>query len=577
MKADIRDCNKRIDVVESNANAQIIKRDMQNHVLHRRLNRGDFGVSGMPVLVNIAVAIATFHKINLSTQDVTYVCYINNHMSLPVGFKTPEDYFKETLDFLKEYSWIYQEANTCFIKSNILSKMPKEFRNYFQNINNHDLNQFPLVHLPLKAEPMLMEFRRRLSSLIPQEAFADPPPLEEMSHFKTENFRKMNLKKRHEILRLAQAIHTQLQPREKEQSQQQTAESDQEKVVLIDFGCGLGYLSEMLYKLNHNYLILGLESDPVRVEAAEKRLEAYMPGAKEAIHYRQQFITENSKDFINESVTELLQSNYCPRQDTLRQPTTQAIIGLHACADLTITSMKLFLRMPQVRHLIIMPCCYHKMQMCAGTMKFHNFPLSRRLQKVVVPDEDDDDKASDSSVINNYSSYLNRPFLRLACQQTLKRWHKCTVEQHSRHAREMFLRAMVEALPHKETEIVVKCKEKIDLLKENILDFNTIRHLYQLQETRDVSRRVVVDWSEEHVREFYMLVAKYGDGEKLAEGLTCLQTAIQKLCENLVLYDRLCFMEETAAELNLNIYVRYEKLMDEELSPRCYVLIAEKL
>ncbi|XP_073811666.1 methyltransferase-like protein 25B [Musca autumnalis] len=490
-----------------------------------------------------------------------------DNMSLPDGFKTPDDYFKEAIEFLREYSWIYQEANTCFIKSKILDKMPTEFQKYFQNIDNTQLNQFPHVHKPLNGieGESLKGFRQRLCSLIPQEAYEDPPPLEEKINLKTDNFKKMNLKKRHEILRLAQAIHKQLQPNGVEQ---------QQTCALIDFGCGLGYLSEILYKLNDNYLILGLESDPLRVLAAKKRLQEYMPQAKGSILYCQQFITDNSKDFISERVKELLQSNYCQSKDTLRRPppARQAIIGLHACADLTITSMKLFLHMAEVRHLVIMPCCYHKMEMCAATLKFCNFPLSRSLQKAVVSSQD----GGDGDVINNYVKYLNRPFLRLACQQTLKRWQNCSAEQHSLHGREMFLRAMAEALPRKETEIVVKCKEKINLLKEKILDFNTFRQLYHLQSTKLVEASMV-DWSLEHEREFNALLEQYPNGEKLAEGLTCLQTSIQKLCENLVLYDRLCFMQETAVDLKLNINVRYEKLMDEELSPRCYVLIAEKL
>lgn len=440
-------------------------------------------------------------------------------MSLPKGFTTPDDYFLESISFLKEFSWIYQEANTCFIKSNILANMPKEFRSYFQDIDNNELNQFPYVHQTLTTlqEPSIKEFRRRLSSLIPKEAFEDPPPLEGNLNLKTENFKKMNVKKRHEILRLAQAIHRELQ-------------QEHESCVLIDFGCGLGYLSEILYKLNENYLILGLESDPLRVQAAEKRLEAYMPKAKNSICYCQQFITENSKDFIAENVTELLQSNYGYGNDTLR-PTTQAIIGLHACADLTITSMKLFLYTPEVRHLIIMPCCYHKMQMCATTLRFNNFPLSRSLKKVIAVGEDDnsdnekkEQNGENDSVINNYSRYLNRPFLRLACQQTLKRWQNCTAEQHSRHGREMFLRAVAEALPRKETEIVVKCKEKIDLLPENILGYKHFRHLYRLQSKINGE---LLDWSEVHEKAFNMLLEQYPYGERLAEGLTCLQTAIQ--------------------------------------------------
>lgn len=44
-----------------------------------------------------------------------------------------------------------------------------------------------------------------------------------------------------------------------------------------------------------------------------------------------------------------------------------------------------------------------------------------------------------------------------------------------------------------------------------------------------------------------------------------------------MLYDRLCYLREVAAAQQLRLEVRYEKLFDEKVSPRCRVLIAEKL
>lgn len=49
------------------------------------------------------------------------------------------------------------------------------------------------------------------------------------------------------------------------------------------------------------------------------------------------------------------------------------------------------------------------------------------------------------------------------------------------------------------------------------------------------------------------------------------------MCENVVLYDRLCFLKESSLERNLQIQARYEKIFDESLSPRCQVLIVEKI
>ncbi|XP_065368944.1 uncharacterized protein LOC135961373 [Calliphora vicina] len=503
-------------------------------------------------------------------------------MSLPNGFINSYEYFQQVNEFLKKNSWIYREANTGFVKAGTLNQMPQEYKDYFTEINTEELNKFPYVHEPLTHLNVesLNNFRHKLAELIPLAAYNEPQDVEKP--IKMENLKKMNVKKQHEIQRLATVVKETLKLNEDEHQNE-----EQEKYVLIDFGSGLGYLSEMLYKLNRNLLILGLEADTYRVEAAEKRVKTYMPTAINSIQYRQQFITESSKDFIVKTVEEVFKLNY---QHVAPQIATNVvIIGLHACADLTITSLKLFLQLPEVQHLIIMPCCYHKLQVCddtatttAAALKFRNFPLSESLKQVLLDNEDNvTDKANYAECNDDFTTYLNRPFLRLACQQTLKRWNKCSPTEHHVHGSEMFLRAVAESIKLKDEElefIVVKRKEeKIELnslTAEQLQSFETFSRLYSLK-SKTTNEFVV--WSAQHRKKFCELIEKYPNGGKLAEGLTCLQTSMQKLCENLVLYDRLCYMEETALKMDLKIKVRYEKIMDEELSPRCYVLIADKL
>ncbi|XP_075167966.1 putative methyltransferase-like protein 25 [Haematobia irritans] len=471
------------------------------------------------------------------------------NMARSASFDSNYEYFKQVIKFLRKYSWAYEEANTCFIKSKTLEKMPKEFHHYFQNITTEDLNLFPQVHEPLvnnKPPHSVLEFRQQLAILIPANAFSDPLTGDKL--IEVDNMRNMNLKKRHEIQRLANIINRELKFRR--------------KCVLVDFGCGLGYLSEILYKYNKNFLILGLESDPHRVEAANKRLRSYVSKDTKNIEYSEHYITEESKDFITKSIENLLHSN--EDKESTVAPST-AIIGLHACADLTITSMKLFLEMSHVKNLIIMPCCYHKMKMSSNNLEFQNFPLSCALKEVLYEEHSNG---------SSYVHYLNRPFLRLACQQTVKRWQKSSKEQHEIHGLEMFLRGTAEALTNKEGEMVAKSKKHFELGSISNVDFEMFSQLYHLKSKND---SIKVDWTQAHRQEFHNILQTYPDGDKLAEGLTCLQTSMQKLCENLVLYDRLCYIKEMASELKLNLNVHYEKLMDEELSPRCYALVAEKL
>lgn len=57
---------------------------------------------------------------------------------------------------------------------------------------------------------------------------------------------------------------------------------------------------------------------------------------------------------------------------------------------------------------------------------------------------------------------------------------------------------------------------------------------------------------------------------RLFEALNVLQAAVQGLCENLVLLDRVEFLKEKG------IFCKVAKVTDDILSPRCFALIASK-
>lgn len=57
----------------------------------------------------------------------------------------------------------------------------------------------------------------------------------------------------------------------------------------------------------------------------------------------------------------------------------------------------------------------------------------------------------------------------------------------------------------------------------------------------------------------------------LIEALTALQMAIQSVCENLVLLDRVEFLREKG------VVCEVQKVTDDRISPRCYALVATKV
>lgn len=404
-------------------------------------------------------------------------------MSLPRGFANDDAYFRAAVDFLHQHSWIYREANTSCLKS--FDAMPGYMKDYFLELTNDQLNIFPFVQEPLGECPKeVLRFRQEIANLTPTQAAA-AAPAGDMPGNATRNNCKMSTKKLHEIDKLATHIH----------------EHCPDTKFIVDLGSGLGYLSEALLKLNDNYLILGLEADEKRVHTARQRSQT--AANANSISYEQLFITADA------SCCARIQE-YAAALGLEQAPT--ALIGLHACADLSISAMLLFLRMPQVRCLHIMPCCYHKLALSADACSFVNFPLSRALKEAM-------------STVS--AACFNRPFLRLACQQTNSRWQS-DGQAHVEHGKQMFARAMAAALCDDDELTRVRRPGKAQTDCHDWQTFANIKHKYQLHSRQT---GLALDWRPIHESRFDAISQLYanGRGACLAEALTCLQASIQVL------------------------------------------------
>ncbi|XP_073838504.1 uncharacterized protein [Musca autumnalis] len=97
IKNDIARCNEKVAAVEASVKAledenKLLK--AENNALHRRLNRADFLISGLPDglndLVEIVISIAAFFNVNLERRDVGLACYINNRKHILVKLNCAE-------------------------------------------------------------------------------------------------------------------------------------------------------------------------------------------------------------------------------------------------------------------------------------------------------------------------------------------------------------------------------------------------------------------------------------------------------------------------------------------------------
>lgn len=203
-----------------------------------------------------------------------------------------------------------------------------------------------------------------------------------------------------------------------------------------------GYLSEYLRE-QHPFKILGLECDTQRVESAIKRQVKFFATSTNHVKYRQHFITESSMAFIKEQIR--IEFN-------LERPKI-GLIGLHACGELTVDALKLAANEPLVQGLVIMPCCYHRMALVTETT-FRSFPLSASLQSIMDNVTDTATTRSPTcaplgtSAGRTLSSLpiFHRPFLRLACQQSVKHWQRMSEVEHLMHGHRMYTRSLAGAL-----------------------------------------------------------------------------------------------------------------------------------
>jgi Methyltransferase domain len=401
-------------------------------------------------------------------------------------------YLKELVDFLHSIKWMFCELNTQYVNQSVILKNQE----FLESLNEIDLNDFPELRIPRNIHP------KCLQKLIEQiNRFNIAFDTINTESWKSTPVRKLSVKKQYEIENVSKVIRS---------------VCGDDVSQLVDFGSGLGYLGHYMYD-NYEYSVLGLESCEDRVEKAIDRQMKYHPNSVGKVKHVQHFISSESEDFILQKIED--------------DASSLAIFGLHGCGDLTVTAIKLFLNMNRVKKIIFIPCCYHKMTTDSNDEEFNFFPLSDELRAISA----------------SYENFLNRPFLRLGGQQSPAKWKDMTKAEHWIHGKNMFERAVVEAVILEDETI-----KRINNLSivENRVTMDDIMIKYQLL---DKTTLMIKRWQSHHHDRFTELREKYSHGEELSENLFCLQTAIQSNCENSI-----------------------KKLQNDKLSPRCLILIAEK-
>ncbi|CAH1163545.1 unnamed protein product [Phaedon cochleariae] len=454
-------------------------------------------------------------------------------MTLPSSYKTTSEYFKDSLEFLKTYQWLYNCSNTDILVRNTFENFPSEWLDYFQNLTDEDLNKLSLKYVEVDCPTSLKQFLEKVERLQPNITVA-----QENDGYAFPHNSGLTEKKAHEILAMAPIVHELCK----------TNGLD----FIIDVGSGLGYLSHHLNERYH-YRVLGLECSKDHIALAYKNQEKFHPQSKGEVMFIEHLINEDSAEVISRIAEQFIGSKK-----------SCCIIGLHACADLSITILDLFEKLDFASCLAIMPCCYHRIKLRGedGDKEyFRNFPLSEVLIDLFEEYE--------------AHTFLKRPFLRLACQQSKGSFVAMTEEEHNRHARNFMFRAILQEVAAQENCRVTRLKRKSSKSRHPDPDEDFAAYLTDLEHShrleRDGPEKDHPHVNDERFRRKMLEKWQEQKGNcRLVEVLTGMQASIQGVCENVVLLDRVEHLRRKGFRC------RVEKVTNDLVSPRCHALIASK-
>jgi len=180
-----------------------------------------------------------------------------------------------------------------------------------------------------------------------------------ISKVKNEIFnRHVKLKKRHEIVRLSQLT---------DQILGQIPDCN----TIVDCGSGQGHLSRIL-SLCYGYNVISIEADSENVSGAAKKDNRILQAL---LRYK---LTQKSQSDCPQKLNHILSQTSSVHQMT-NSSDNHVLLGLHACGPLSHTILRQFANCDSAKALILVSCCYMKIDINRLVNVSNNFSLFRFL------------------------------------------------------------------------------------------------------------------------------------------------------------------------------------------------------
>jgi len=419
--------------------------------------------------------------------------------------------------FLKSYEWLFNFSNLDILQEH--KKWPQEWMTFFQSTPLQSAKQiFQLepddeckVDVPFFVEQFIQQrndvvhdFETRYVETISNEVEVQPSMKKGLSP-----------KKEHEVVKFGSFINSKL--------------SDCDRI--IDVGSGAGHLERYLLEVWKKsdvrcQEICGIESENGHIESANKW--AHRSGL-------------DCQKQVKSVAAKLEDHPHCFKkieEQVGSAKNRQALIGLHACGDLTNTMLSWFVSSSNYfSKLAVVSCCYHKMS---------TFPISDQVRNILQED----------GVYWGLASTYAR---RLGAQDPFSAWRNKNFQQHLEHAKSFGRRAILQTLSSKHLK---KSNRHGIRNSGNISNEEFIAKVEQSYEfeTDNDRRQVLSALHKELKMDFNWL-----------EVFSGFQAILQLPLEYLMMLDKLLYLNERLPEKNPKLL----KIFDETISPRCILIYCD--
>nr|CAD7461234.1 unnamed protein product [Timema tahoe] len=357
-----------------------------------------------------------------------------NTMLVPPSYTDYSTYFCDALKYLSDYSWLYNFPITKILVNNVLSKIPDDWLETLLQLTNEELNQLPLGLVKDDWPLSLLEFCHRSQALrlhieSPIGDQMEPKELPDKLR------RGLTSKKQHEICRLGALIHHVCHKQEITRVLDIGAglgylgqmlhyyygykvlglESRQDRVnaatlrqrgmcqsvgAVTYVPCNISIYSvdtirqEMQQRLSleTSLCTCGVHKTKTQERAElnhsltsvfnqnhSKPISQYSSklGCKCKANTNIEGKTSNKDSY--DLKTSILRDNTLDSSfehdrkplDDVRQTLPTCLVGLHVCGDLAVDAIKLFVEIPELRSLVLVPCCYHRIGLSCTSKQTH--------------------------------------------------------------------------------------------------------------------------------------------------------------------------------------------------------------